>query len=288
MKSWRLAALMVAMGLHAALPSLADAPGRGSDTTRTSATADLYGRAGPSGATLVVGALRRWTRSDGDSPLLHGRYLELGAAVGSSPAYAQGGVFGEWVPLAPFQLRARYDAFGFYGAYGVLLRFPSASSRFGSREISALSGSEERGIGHRLMATPILRVRVGSLLLRNETDLAWYRLAARDGWYYEPQNDTLLAARDFVVTNRLAALAELWHGDGDAILLAGPAYEVTHAGKADITRQRAEGVVFWSPAERLGSFTRPRLAGIFGVNLEDRNRKGDAFVAAGVGADVDL
>jgi hypothetical protein len=280
--------LAAAVGLAAALPSLGDESAAGLEAARTTVTADLYGRAAPSGAMLLVGALRRWDESDGDSLLLRGRYVQVGAAVGSNPAYAQGGVFGEWVPLAPLQLRAQYDAFAFFGAHGALLRFPSASARFGSSEIAALSGAEERGVGHRLMATPTLRARVGPVLLRNQTDLAWYRLSGRDGWYYESEYDTLLASSDFVISNRLAALVPLWQGAGDAVLLAGPAYEATHARKADITRRRVEGVVFWSPAERLRALARPRLLAVFGVNLEDRNRKGEAFAVAGAGADFDL
>ncbi len=237
---------------------------------------------------LFVGALRRWDVSDRESPLLRGRYVRAGVSVGTNPAYAQAGAFGEWVPLAPLQLTAQYDAFGFYGANGALLRFPSASARFGSSAIDALSGTERAGIGHRLMFTPVLRARVGPLLLRNQTELAWYGLSRQDGWFYEWEHDTLLASSDFLVSNRLAALAWLWQGAGDAVLLAGPAYEVTHAGKADITRQRAEGVVFWSPADRLGSFARPRLFGVVGVNVQDRNREREAFGMAAVGADIDL
>jgi hypothetical protein len=279
--------LVAAIGLAAASSSPGGEPAPAPQAAQTTVTVDLYARAAPSGVMLLVGALRRWNESDADSLLLRGRYVQVGAAAGTSPAYAQAGVFGEWVPLAPLQLRAQYDAFGFYGAYGALLRFPSASARFGSSDIAARSGTEQTGVGHRLMATPILRARAGPLLFRNQTDLAWYRLSGRDGWYYESEYDTLVAASDLVVSNRLDALVRLWEGAGDAILLAGPAYEVTHAGKANITRQRVEGVVFWSPAERLGPLARPRLLGMFGVNLVDRNRKGEAFVAAGAGADFD-
>jgi len=273
----------------AALPSRAGVAEAGGPTaTRTSLTADLYGRIGPDGVMLTVGALRRWDQRDGASPVLRGRYAAAGISVGTNPAYAQGAVFAEWIPLAPLQLRAQYDAFAFYGANGALLALPSASSRFGESELDARSGAEERGVGHRLLFSPVLRAQLGPLLFRNQTDVAWYRLSDDDGWFHEWEYDTLLAGSDLLVSNRLAVLGRLWRGAGDAVLLAGPAYEVTHAGKTDLTRQRVECVVFWSPVDRLGAFARPRLVGVLGVNLQDRNREGDLFGLVGLGMDLDL
>jgi hypothetical protein len=245
----------------AALPGCAGAEAGGAASARTLVTADLYGRAGPSGIMFTVGAQRRWDESDGKSPMHQGRYAAVGISVGSNPAYAQGNFFAEWVPFAPLQLRAQYDAFGFFGANGALLSFPSAGARFSDAELDARSGSERTGVGHRVMLSPILRAQLGPLLLRNQTDVAWYRLSSDQGWFHEWEYDTLLA---------------------------GPAYEVTRAGKAHLTRQRVEGVVFWPPVDRLGAFARPRLLGVLGVNVQDRNREGDVFVVAGMGVDLDL
>jgi hypothetical protein len=255
---------------------------------RTTLTGDLFARVAPDGAMIFAGVLRRWGVSDGDAPLLQGRYFQAGASVGVNPAYAQGAISGEWVPVAPLQLHAQYDLYEFFGANGALLRFPSAASRFGKAEQDALAGSDRSGVGHRLMLSPVLRARAGRLILRSQTDLAWFALSTAPGWFYEWEYDTLLAERDFLVSNRTTMLFEVWRGDGETTLLAGPGYEVTHAGKSGITRQRAEGVVYWSPATRLGDLDRPRLFAVAGVNIEDRNRQLEPFVVLGVGADIDL
>jgi hypothetical protein len=275
--------------IASALPASGADPSAEPKAVRTTLTTDLYARAAPNGVMLSVGLVRHWNETDGDSALLRGRYAELGAAVGSNPAYAQASAFGEWVPIAPLQLRAQCDLLGFYGKNGALLQFPSASSPFGDSQVKALSGTEQSGVGYRLLAMPVLRLLLGPVLLRNETDLAWYRLSGKEGWYYEWEYDTLLAGKsDFIVSDRFAVLARLWHGAGESALLAGPAYEVTHAAKAGLTRQRVEGIVFWSPAERLGSIARPRLLAILGVNIEDPNREGEVFAVTGVGGDLDL
>jgi hypothetical protein len=135
--------------------------------------------------------------------------------------------------------------------------------------------------------SPVVRARAGRVVLRSQTDLAWYALSSAAGWYYEPEYDTLVARRGFVIANRTAVLFELWHGANEATLLVGPAYEVTHSTTADLTRQRAEGVVFWSPVETLGPVARPRLFVLAGVNLVDRNRRHDPFAVLGVGVDLD-
>jgi hypothetical protein len=236
---------------------------------------------------VSAAVLRRWGVADGDGALVRGRYLELGGAVGVNPAYLQGSGHVEWVPIALLQLRAQYDLYGFFGANGALLRFPSASSRFGDADIKAARGSENTGLGHRLLISPVLRIRVGRALLRSQTDVAWFALSSSSGWFYEWEYDTLVARHGLVISNRTALLGELWHGAGDAMLLVGPGYEVTRSTTADLTRQRVEGVVFWSPVETFGSFARPRLFVVAGVNLVDTNRRHDPFAVFGVGADLD-
>ncbi len=280
--------LALVCGALCGWPSPTKAANASPGGARTTVYADLFALAAPDGVMLTVGVLRHWDLEERESPLLRGRYVETGISAGANPAYAQGALFAEWVPVAPLQLRAQYDAYGFFGRSGALLRFPSATSRFGKAEIDAAAGSEEQGLGHRLLLSPTLRAQVGRIVLRSQTDLAWFALSSAPGWFYEMEYDTLLAKRDFLIFNRSAFLVELWRGAGEATFLAGPAYEVTHAAKAGITRQRVEGVLFWSPADRLGVVQRPRLLAMGGVNLVDRNRRYQPFAVVGLGADLDL
>jgi hypothetical protein len=274
------------LALAAAL-MLAPAHAAAGDTT-TTLFADAVGRYGPAGVMVSAGGALRWPQGDGPSPLSRGRYAQLGVSVGVNPAYAQGSIAGEWVPIAPLQLRLQYDAFEFFGANGALLELPSAGSKFGSAELDALRGTERRGIGHRLMFSPVVRARVGRVVLRSQTDVDWYALSRTSGWYYEWENDTLLARTDWLVANRTAVMAELWRGAGDATLLAGPMYDVTRAGAARIVRQRAGASAYWAPAARWLGFDRPRVYALAGVNLSDRNRPGEPFVVLGFGGDLDV
>jgi hypothetical protein len=276
--------------LAAALTAPTRAAGEGDPVTgaRTTLSADLVARAAPEGLMLFTGVARRWSRADEDLPVLRGRYLEVGATVGANPAYAQGAVHVESVPLAPLQLRTQYDVYGFFGRANALVRFPSRAAPFGDGEMKALAGTEASGMGQRLLLSPVLRMRIGRVVLRSQTDLAWFALPRTPAWTYESEYDTLLADRDLVISNRSTMLFELWHGGGQSTLLAGPGYELTHAARADITRQRAEGVLFFSPRDGVGSLARLRVFAVAGVNLVDRNRRHEPFAVVGTGADLDL
>jgi hypothetical protein len=250
--------------------------------------ADAVGRYGPAGLMVFAGGALRWPQDDGPSLLTRGRYAQLGASLGANPAYAQGSIAGEWVPVAPLQLRLQYDAFAFFGANGALLRFPSRDSKFGPEELDALRGKEQTGIGHRMSFSPVVRARIGRVIVRNQTDLDWYRLSSSSGWYYEWEYDTLLAENDWLVANRTALMMELWRGAEDATLVVGPMFDVTRAGAARIVRERLGASAYWAPAARCLGLDRPRVYALAGVNLSDRNREGEPFALLGFGGEFDV
>ena len=255
---------------------------------RTVLSADLYARWNPLGLTASLEAARRWDRPDGEGPLLRGRYLRAGAALSVNPAWAQAGPRVEWVPWAPLQLAAGYDLFGFFGAYGTLLRLPSDRAPFGRSALDALSGEEQSGLAQRLFVEPTLRARVGRVLLRSANALAAYRLAGRAGTYYESEYDTLLRERDLLFHSRTTLTAELEREGAGASLLVGPAYEYTRAARTGVERQRLGALLYWVPAARGLGLDRPRLLLFGGVDLVDRNRRGEPFGVVGLGGDLDL
>ncbi len=276
------AALTLALTL-----ALAPVAARGGEAT-TTVSADLAGRYGPAGLWLSAGVARRWPREDGASALARGRYAQVGLAAGVSPALAQGTLAAEWVPLAPLQLRLQYDLQGYFGANGVLLELPSEDARFGDGALDALSGREAAGVGHRVMFSPVLRARLGRLVLRSQTDLCWYALSSRPGWYHEVEYDTLLARQDWLVDSATVVFVELLGGRAGTSLLLGPLYEVTRSGAAAIVRQRVGSALYLSLAGRRLGLDRVRLYALAGVNLTDRNREGEPFAALGVGGDLEL
>ncbi len=269
-----------------ALLALAAAPAHGDG--RTVLSADLYARWNPLGLTASLEAARRRDRPDGDGPLLRGRYLRAGAALSVNPAWVQVGPRVEWVPWAPLQLVSGYDLFGFFGAYGTLLRLSSDRAPFGRSALDARSGEERSGLAHRLFVEPTLRVRAGRLLFRSANTLAGYRLAGREGTYYESEYDTLLRERDLLFQSRTTVTAELSRQGSGPSLLVGPAYEYTRAARTGVERQRLGALVFWVPAARAFGLDRPRVLVFGGVNLVDRNRNGEPFGILGLGADLDL
>jgi hypothetical protein len=278
-----------ALASAALLGTLALVPTRSSASVGTTMiSADVVGRHGPAGVMLFAGGARRWTQEDGRSPLEQGRYVQLGASVGVNPAYAQGSVAAEWVPVAVLQLRLQYDAFAFFGANGALLQLPSKDAAFGRDDLDALSGEEEARLGHRVMFSPVLRAKLGPIVLRNQTELDWYRLSGTDGWYYEWEHDTLLDESDWLIANGTTVFFELWDGPGEATFLAGPTYDLTRAGGAGITRQRAGVSLYFAPTARWLGLHRVRVHALAGVNLSDRNREGQPFAVLGLGGDLDL
>ncbi len=248
-------------------------------------TADAIGRAGPAGVVLVVGAAHRWVELDGLSPLERVRYVELHASAAVSPAQGEGSIGAEWVPIAPLQLRLDYTAFGYFGANGSRVSFPSPEARFGQSELDALSGREEKGFGHRVRVSPVLRARVGKLVIRNQFDVDWYRMSGTPGWYYEAENDTLLSQSGFLLLDRAAVLYE-WPAAGKSSLLLGPTYEVTHAFDTRLTRQRVGAAVFFSFGPTWLGLENARLFALGGVNMQDRNRDGKPFAVFGFGGDL--
>lgn len=256
--------------------------------SRLSLVSDIYVRVNPEGVMLFAGPVYHHGYSLGSHVLLRNLYIRGGLLLGTNPAYGQASAFVEAVPVALLQLKAQVDGFGFYGANGALLRFPNADSRFGRSEQQDLRGQETTGTGYRVLLTPVLRARVGAMVARNQTDVAYYQLATERGYYLEWEYDTLLKNRDWVVANRAALLGVLWEGQEDESLLLGPAHEVTHAVGTDITRHRLELMVYFEPATRWLGLDRPRLFGLTGVNLSDRNREHQPFLLLGAGADFDV
>ncbi len=282
------ALLLLAPALPTAAGYLAQDVPPGQSAVETVVQADLGGELNPDGIMLTIEGYRRWIHEYDPVEAEPSSYLQAGSILGVNPAYAQGSLYGEWMPAIFAQLRLQYDLYGFFGTNGSLLSFPSAESHFGHSEIKALEGQEEATTGHRFMFQPTLRAKFGRLYLRNQTVAAYYLFNGRGPFFYEQEYDTLLKNGDSLIDNQTHALLELWKRGEDQILLAGPFYEVTYAVDASLTRQRIGGAIYWVPKDRVWSLSRPRFYAQVGYNLQDRNRNHEAFAVFGVGVDYDL
>ncbi len=273
------ALLVVAVGSAGGGAARADPPGR-----RSWAWVDLSGAVNPTGLRMQAGWSARQTMPDGDGPLWRGREVRADAFVASTPAYGQVGAEFSAVPLAVLEVRARYQLTAFYGAQGALWRVPSRRARFGDRELRDARATP--GLGQSLSGAAALRARVGRVIARNELAASFVLLSRDRGWYYYPEETTVVAPQDVILSDQLAVLGVLWQGEGDAALLAGPMLDYTRGVQAHLTRVRAGAVASWTFAGRLGWLRRPRLGAVGGVMLRERNREGQAFAGLVMGGEL--
>jgi hypothetical protein len=254
-----------------------------------SASGDLVVRANPMGAILFTGLAYRLPYRFDVNRQVESAVVQVGLGTALNGAFVQGGPFVEWMPILPVQLRAQYDLLGFSGKYGSLLSFPSADSPFGDDVIKARAGTEERTYAQRVLLRPLLRMKLGRVVLRSQTELAHFWMNGQGPYYFDREYDTLLRAGDVLVANRTAVLFVFLPGKTAPGLAAGPAYEITHAYGAGLTRQRLGLQGSWIPdPDGRGFFAGFRIYGMAGVNLEDRNRRHEPFLIMGVGTDVTL
>ena len=258
-----------------------------SPRTQTTLTADLAVQRNPNGMMLMTGGYRRWIQVMTENGM-SAQYVQAGFGLGVSPAYAKGSIHGEWQPAIFANLRLEYDLYRFFGVNTGLLSFPDAHSKFGRQELEDRKGSEERATGHRIFFQPTLNALVGPVIIMNQTDLTYERFNGDGPYFLELEYNTLVKDGDYVIANRTRFLVPSWKGTGAAVLYVGPYYEITHAGDADISRQRVGGQLLWVPANTLWGMNKPRIYSQAGVNIQDRNRRGEVYMALGFGADFNL
>jgi hypothetical protein len=243
--------------------------------------ADLDGFAvvAPDGvqATGALG-LRRTLAGDPREP---DAYLQAGALGSLTLAYGTAGAYLEVQPAPFLVLRAERSATRYFGRWGALLFFPSSASPFGDAEMKALKGREEAAWGSRwtLQATP--QARLGPLVFRHQLTFAWWRFSGRGPWFYEYENDTLL--RDGDRTRDHQTFLSWESRLGAFRTYVGPTWQQTRAMEAGLLRKRWGLALAFEAARPGARWGLPRGGLILGRNQEDRNRKGDLYLALNLG-----
>ena len=246
----------------------------------------LIGRYNPDGVALFVGGIYEHAYRMTAGPETPFSHLQAGLSAGISPSMAEILVLGEWMPAPFLQIRLQYDLNSYFGQHGSLLSFDSPDAYFGSDELEDREGDEESTFGQRILLRPVIRARFRRLVFRSQTDASLYYFHGEGPYYYETQHDTLLKDGDTLLTNITHFLFEKPQSDGKTSFLVGPFYEITHAVDAEITRQRVGGQLIWTASDFLSNADRTRVYAQVGVNLEDRNRKNEAFVVLACGIDL--
>lgn len=199
-----------------------------------------------------------------------------------SPSMGQAGVQLEYQPLIVTKLRLEYDRYRYFGRFWSLLSFPTSQADYGASALSALEGEERATFGDRVQGTLILQAKVGAVFVRNDVTYGYYLFAGPGPWFYESEHDVLLKDGDSLFKNRISLACQLWAGSGDALLIAGPSYEVYRAEAAKRVRQRLGALLYLALAEQ-GWAGAPHFYLDVGVNLQDDNREAQPYVVGLVG-----
>ncbi len=243
---------------------------------------DLGGRLNPRGLGFFGGIKYRNSYRYDEKYDTQSAYWQTGLGVGISPAYLQANLHFEWMPWLFLPLRLQYDYYQYLGAYSTLLSFNSATSPFGD-DVRDSRHDEEMGTGHRFLFQPTLQGQFGRFIIRNQTDVAFFRFFGQGPYFLETGQDTLLKDGDFLFSNRTQLLYSFFSDKQKKKFLAGPYYEIAHAYEAGITQQKLGLAFYWEPAASFRYLGKPHLGAITAVHLEDPNRQGQLYFMIGAG-----
>ncbi len=255
---------------------------------RDIAWVDLQGAYNPLGIQVIGGIQRRHVYEVDTQRNIEWAYLQAGIGGMISPAIAQASVHLEWMPAAVFTLRFQADVIGYFGTMGALRQFDARPSRWDVDRKDGLAGHDRTGVAFRTLIQPTLALQVSRVILRSQCNLAMYGFTGNGQYFYDYENDSLMARTELLVFNPTYLLIEAWKARRDALLYVGALYDVTYAAVSGVRRQRVGGVIVWQPKDPWGPLDRMRIYVMGGYILEDENRQGEPFLAGGIGTDFDL
>ncbi len=208
-------------------------------------------------------------------------YWQTGVGMNLTPAYAQPSVHLEWMPFLAVVGRLQYDRYYYFGANGGLLSFSSAGDPYGDRELGARRGTEESGVGSRVLFQPTVQLKTGDIVMRNQSDIARYRFPGKGPFFLVQEYDALLENGGSLLANRTQVLKEIKGPDAD--LLVGPYYEIVRAAAGAVPRRQMGVLLYSEQSRKQASSEEHHYFALIGYDLQDRNRKGEIFFLVGLG-----
>jgi hypothetical protein len=251
--------------------------GDGAAGLRRVADLDLTGTANPAGLELQ-GALSLRRGWSGDDPYAPATYLQGGLLGLATPGYAAAGAFGEWQPVPFFQLHVQGSRYQYFGGTD-LVSLPGPDRPYGTADLDR--SPKAAGSSRNAQVQPVLQVQAGPVVLRHQATLSWFRFSGAGPWFYEPENDLLLARSDRV-QDSLSQLAWEFKPAWGAVL-AGPSLQTTRGREAGLFRRRVGLAGSWQAGSDWGRAGRPRACLNVARDQADRNRAGQVFVLVGIG-----
>ncbi|MGE0325556.1 MAG: hypothetical protein AB7K71_33295 [Polyangiaceae bacterium] len=257
-------------------PSTARAAEVGS---RPYGTLELAVRYNPAGAAILAEAGATHVFEQDAVHHVPARSLSVGARANVNPADAAAGVIVRVRPFVFAEVALAYDRYGYFGANGALLSFPTAESDFGDDARSDRSGEAVSAGGDRFTAGLTLNAISGDFYARNETRFERFHFGGGGPWFYEWEHDTLLEATDWVAYEKAFASVAAWKGAERQLLLLGPTFDATHSFGRTSTRYRIGGAAYLAlePGDWTGQ---PHFLLEIGSPVRDQNRKGEIYLMA--------
>ena len=256
---------------------------------RLIASVDLQGAYNPLGIQVIASLDRRYVYDIDEQRHIEWSYVQAGLQAMVSPAIASGGVHMDWTPAAVLNLRLQADVIGYYGIMGALRQFDDRPKHFDAdRNADSLPGHDRTGAAFRVMLQPTLALQVSKVILRDQCNVSLYQFVGSGRFFYDYENDTLMAPTELLIFNQTFLLIEAWKSKRDALLYVGGLYDVTYTAKTEVRRQRVGGILLVQPKDPWGPLDRLRIYVMGGYILEDQNRRGEPFFAGGIGTDFDL
>ena len=250
-------------------------------------TGNLVGRINPQAGGFQGSIRYRNVYGYSEKYDMESAYWQTSFGVDMSPAVMQASLHAEWMPWLFLTMRVQYDYYKYLGVNNALLSFKSPHEPYGDSSLNERH-DEEKASGNHFMFQPSLQGKIGKIVFRNQTDLAYYRFTGRGPYYWEPAYDTLLKDGDFLIANRTFILYEIYKKSHSETLLAGPYYEVTRADESQITQQKIGAALYWTPADSLWHLNSPKLVAVAGYHFQDPNRQGSLFLLIVVGFEYNL
>lgn len=216
--------------------------------------------------------------SDSDSILFKNNNVGLGVFDCINPATNSLGVFVEVEPIAVFKLRVQYEYVQYFGAFTAMLVFPDKNSDYSDSELEYLEEEKEAvwATGQVFTVMPTFQIMVGRFVALDMMKFRWYDMN-KEGYFYEPTEDTLAEMEDYFFTNEAVIGVALWKKDEKNMLLLGTRHLYFSLEESGKQRQELDGVLVWM-RDKLFFMENPTVMTAIGGYLEDQYRTKDVMI----------
>lgn len=220
----------------------------------------------------------RYYFSDSDSILFKNNNVGFGIFDSISPATNSVGVFAEVEPIAIFKLRVQYEYVQHFGAFTAMLVFPDKNSDYSDSELDYLQDEDKAvwATGEMFTVMPTFQIMVGRFVALDMLKFRWYDMN-KEGYFYEPTEDTLAKMNDYFFTNEAVIGIALWKRDEKNMLLLGTRHLYFSLEESGKQRQELDGVLVWM-REKLFFMENPTIMTAIGGYLDDQYRTKDVMI----------